>query len=159
MTTRSAQQARNTKIFVINAHTMQVDETTLFDHVSELAEETTSPRGVMHKLFIEEKNGIVYQQIGSNKIITESEYENLFEEDCEDYQYYGEAAIAWEVRQWEPNGRSRIIETYETEEEAKDEWYTRTYNYDFIPDDQRDTRYWNTREEAAQALQEMIDEQ
>lgn len=122
---QSAQQALNTKIFVINGHKMEVEETTLYDHVVESAEETTSPRGVMTKLFVQEN----------------------------------EEESTWEVRQWEPNGRSRVVDSYSTEEEARDEWYIRTYNYDFMPDDQRDTRYWANKEEADSALQEMIKEQ
>lgn len=120
--TLSAQQARNTVIFIFNNYTNKIEETTLYDHVIESAEETTSPRGVEHKMFIKEVEG-------------------------EENFYY-------ELREWMPNGKSRLLGTYDTEEAANDEWYTRTYNYDFMPDDQRDTMYWNTREEAEVALQE-----
>ena len=122
MYTQSAQQARNTKIFVINGHKMKVEETTLYDHVVESAEETTSPRGVMHKVFIQ----------------------------------HNEEEVTWELRRWQPNGHSALIDSYTSEEVANDEWYTRTYNFDFIEDDQRDTRYWIDREEADAALEEMI---
>ena len=122
MTTQSAQQARNTKVFVINNYSNEVEETTLYDHVIESAEETTSPRGVMTKLFVQEN----------------------------------EEESTWEVRHWEPNGRARVIEAYTCEEEATDEWYTRIYNSDFQPDDQRDTMYFNTREEAEAELKERM---
>lgn len=124
MTTQSAQQARNTKVFVINNYKNEVEETTLYDHVMESAEEATSPRGVEHKMFVKE--------------VDNSE------------------AIVFELRKWEANGRARTIDTYDTEAEAEDEKYTRTYNYDFLPDDQRDTMYFNTREEADAELKERI---
>src|ERR1043166_3489348 len=122
MTTLSAKQARNTKVFVINSYKNEVEETTLFDHVAESAEKTTSPRGVEHKVFVRQD----------------------------------EEAGTWELCRWEPNGSARVIDTYNTEEEANDEWYTRIYNCDFMPDDQRDTQYWNTPEEAEAELKERI---
>lgn len=123
MTTITTQQTRNTKVFVIN-YKNEVEETTLYDHVMESAEETTSPRGVMRKVFVEEVDN-------------------------------GET-IVFELRKWEANGRARTIDTYSTEEEAANELYTRTYRYDFMTDDQRDTMYWNTREEAEAELNERI---
>lgn len=127
MTKITAQQARDTKVFVINNYKNEVEETTLYDHVMESAEETTSPRGVMRKVFVEEVDN-------------------------------GES-IAYELRKWEAGGRARTIDTYLTEEEANDELYTRTYNYDFMTDDHRDTMYWNTREEADAELKERIKNQ
>lgn len=153
----SSTEARNTKIFVIENG--QVVETTLFDHVCESAEETTSPRGVMHKLFVEEKTGILYKCGDTGRTITELTYDELDEEAQGNFSIEGQGIIAWELRKWEANGRVRIIDTYETEQEANDEWYTRTYNYDFLPDDQRDTQYWNTREEAEAELEERKNEQ
>jgi hypothetical protein len=130
----SAQQARETKIFVIENE--EITETTLFDHVCESAEETTSPRGVMTKLFIQEKD----VEVKSDDID-------------------GHCVQKYDLRIWESNGCARVIDTYDTEEEAQDEWYTRTYNHDFLPDDQRDTMYWNTREEAEAELNERMQNQ
>lgn len=36
---------------------------------------------------------------------------------------------------WEVNGHERLIETFGTEEEAEQEWYNRTYEYDYINSD------------------------
>jgi hypothetical protein len=126
----SALEARNTKIFVIENG--EVVETTLFNHVIESAEETTSPRGVMHKMFIDEID--------------------VEEFDSED-QYVG-TTQRYILREWQANGRSRELDRFNSEEAANDEWYTRTYNYDFTPDDQRDTRYWFTRDEAEKEMNE-----
>ena len=68
---------------------------TLENRVRESAEETTSPRGVEPKLFV----------------------------DGTDLKY------------WMPNGRARLVDTYETEEEAHQEWLERTYEYDYLNHD------------------------
>ena len=163
MTTLSAQQARDTKVFVINWHNKPepiIEETTLFEHVCESAEKTTTPFGIGCKMFTREKMGSFYQKTGDvKKIITESAYEILFDEDREDYEYYGEGIVAWELCKWMPNGKAHVIDTYDTEEEANDEWYTRTYNCDFMPDDQRDTAYYSTEEEAKVELKERMNNQ
>lgn len=36
---------------------------------------------------------------------------------------------------WEVNGHERLIETFDTDEEAEQEWYNRTYEYDYINSD------------------------
>jgi hypothetical protein len=156
-TTLSAKKAQKTTIFVIENN--QVVETTMYDHVCESAEETTSPRGVMRKLFIKERSGIIYKHPETSAIIDELEYVDLDAEDQAQYEYEGETTIRWELRKWQANGRSVVVESYKTEEEANDEWYTYTYNYDYLPDDQRDTQYWNNREEAEAVVEERLNEQ
>lgn len=133
MSTTTAQQARDTKIFVINNYTNKTEETTLYDHVMESAEKTTSPRGVERKLFIKE----VDVEVKSEDID-------------------GHCVQKFSLRKWKANGHARIIDTYDTETEAQNELYTRTYNCDFLPDDQRDTMYYMTREEAEAELKERI---
>ena len=64
-----------------------IETDTLEHRVAMSAEETTSPRGVMSKLFTEGK----------------------------------------QLKYWMPNGRARIVDEYETEEEASQEWLERTY--------------------------------
>jgi len=154
MSTLTAQEARETAIFIINSN-QEIEETNLFDHVAESAEETTSPRGIMTKLFIEGLNGILYKSRAfDNEIITEREYDKLDEEFQEEYQPIGEAVIAWELREWMPNGKSILLETYDSEEDVDNEWFDRTYKFDFLLDDQRDTMYWYTIEEAEAGLAE-----
>jgi hypothetical protein len=158
-TTLSAQQAKETKIFVINWDNKPepiVEETTLFEHVCESAEETTSPRGIEHKLFIREVTGGIYQLDNSDKLIDQKEYDSLAGSVQEDYTYWGEGPIAFELCEWVSGGKVRIIDTYDNEEVANDELYTRTYNYDFMPDDQRDTSFYSTEEEAEAALEERL---
>lgn len=128
MTNQSAQQARNTKIFVIissrvnhsNAFVSQIYETTLYDHVMESAEHETSPRGVMTKMFIDEVDG------------------------------------SFLLRMW-MNGKIHECDSFDTREEAEHEFFSRTYKYDFLQDDTRDTEYWLTREQADKELQNRKD--
>jgi hypothetical protein len=120
--THSAQEARNTIVFVLN-YKGDIEQTNLYDHVVESAEKTTSPRGVMHKLFIEQDR----------------------END------------RWLLKLWGSRGQgpAQLVASFETKEEAENEWFTRTYNYDFMEDDQRDTNWYPTREEAERHVAEL----
>lgn len=67
----------------------------------------------------------------------------------------GETENVYELRLWGPNGHgTTLIDTFDTEEEAEDEAFNRTYTYDFLTDDQRDTWYSESREDAEQYLVE-----
>lgn len=118
----SAQQARDKKVFIINDKN-EVEETTLYDHVVESAEMTTSPRGIEYKLFVIEVEDVIDEE--------SNEHVNKFE-----------------LRKWRRDGRSDLIESFDTEADAQDEWFDRTYRFDFLPDDQRDTMYFETWEQA-----------
>lgn len=131
---QSVKEAKETIVFVLNFNG-EIEETTLYDHVTESAEKTTSPRGVMTKIFVEET--------------TVTEYNSDTEED--------EEKTVWAVKQWgfHGNGPAKVVATFETEEEASDDWYTRIYNFDFQADDQRDTSFFLTCAEAEQHLVEL----
>lgn len=133
MNTKSVKAAKETTIFVIN-YNGDVEETNLYDHVMESADKTTSPRGVMTRIFVEEAQ---LDQEG-NEVV--SDFTN-----------------AWVVKTWGVGGRgpSKIIANFETEEEARDDWFTRIYNFDFQQDDQRDTNYYSTRKEAEKHIAEL----
>ena len=79
--------------------------------------------------------------------LTEDEAEGL--PDCE---YIGNRS-RWEVRQWLSGGRSILVDTYDTEEDAEERlWDFRIYDFD--KDDQRDTAYYMTEAEAQIAWEE-----
>jgi hypothetical protein len=157
MSTITAQQARETKIFVIENEI--VEETTLFDHVCESAEEVTSPRGIMHKLFIDEKTGVIYRKIDTGIAIDEKSYNFLSDEEQSEYEYYGEDTIAWELCEWVAGQKRVVLATYDNKEDADNEWFNHTYNFDFLPDDQRDTAYWHTEDEAEAELDDRLSNQ
>lgn len=134
MYTQSVKEAKETIVFVLN-YKGEIEETTLYDHVTESAEKTTSPRGVMTKLFVEETT------------ITDYNYDKEQDED----------KTVWAVKMWgiHGSGPAKVVATFETEEQANDDWYTRTYNYDFQSDDQRDTSFFLTRAEIEQHIAEL----
>lgn len=52
------------------------------------------------------------------------------------------------------NNRLTHVQDFETKEEAKQDLFMRTYEYDFLPDDQRFTEYFDTEEEAMEFQKE-----
>lgn len=138
--TQSAQEARNTTIFFIQDGHVESD--TLFNFVTESAEEVTSPRGIWTKLFVEEMLAMV-DLPESHPDYAEGENEQ------------GEA-VKYGLFEWTGGHKKTLIQTYDTKEAAEDEWYTRIYNYDFMSDDQRDTMYYSSTEEAEKELSERV---
>ena len=65
----------------------------------------------------------------------------------------------FEVRRFGFRGNgSKVITTFETEEEAEDYVFNSVYDYDFYKDDQRDTQYFYTEEDAEECMIERISE-
>lgn len=125
MNPQSVKEAKETTVYVIN-YKGEVEKTNLYDHVMESADKTTSPRGVMTRIFVERHDDF-------------------------------EVKEAWAVKSWGTGGRgpAQIIDTFDNEEEARDDWFTRIYNFDFMQDDQRDTNYYSTRKEAEKHIAEL----
>lgn len=126
--------AKNTPIFVVENES--VIETNLFDFVMQSAEETTSPVGVMPKLHIRHED----YHCRYGKLNAVKNNERLFE------------VWLW----WSYGNGSHFIGEFETEAEAEDFIFNRIYDYDFMSDDQRNTQFFFTREEAMQDLVEMM---
>lgn len=55
---------------------------------------------------------------------------------------------------WDHFGKSKLIEMFDTYEEAEDELFNKTFVFDFMEDDQRDTRYWFQKYKAIEQLME-----
>lgn len=128
----TAQQARDLNIFVINYHG-DIVETSLYDHVTQSVEKITSPRGIWPKLFFEKHQWLDHSDIDGDKLIE-----------------------GFALKYWEHNGRARVVATYLTEEEAENDWFDRIYNFDFMEDDQRDTQFFATKEEAEQYIISLV---
>jgi hypothetical protein len=64
----------------------------------------------------------------------------------------------FELRYWQIGGRAKVIETFATEEEAEEEWFRRTYEYDFLQSNE-DNMYYSTEEEAEADIFETIADQ
>lgn len=152
MKNTTAQEAKNMAIFVIENG--EVEKTNLFDHVMASATEVTSPRGIWNKIFVEEVEIEKYRRLGTESSITEDEYNNLSEEEQENYESIG--VFNYAVKEWRQpyiNG-AKTIELFDTEEEADNECFRLHEAYDFAKDDQRDTQYWMTDAEAMSELEE-----
>jgi len=130
-----------------------IEEDNEFSFVMNYAEETTSPRGVEDKLHIREKNGSIYQLLSDKDVfITETEFEDLSNEDQDLYEYYGESVIAYEVWNWGTNGNNpHMVDSFETEEEAEDYIYDATYNYDY-QNSANYRQYFESKEDALDEL-------
>lgn len=121
----TANQAKNTTIYFVGTN-YEVVSDNLYDFVMASAEMTTSPRGVENKMFIEPLETLT----------SISPYEKV-------------DGWEFEVRMWQPGGRSRLVDTLETEEEADDFIFQRTEEFDFETDINRgDTSYFFTEYEA-----------
>lgn len=122
--------------FITEGFTIESDN--LYDFVMKSAEETTSPVGVMPKLHIRHED----YSCRYNKINDVNNSEGLYE-----------------VWIWGPSGSGQtLLDSFETEEEAEDYIFDRTYEYDFATDDQRDTTFYYTIEEAqSELIQRYVD--
>jgi hypothetical protein len=105
----------------------RVVETNLYDFIMASVDETTSPRGVEPRLHTRQEGRCLRNE--------------------NDFNYDENEPI--EVWTWGIRGNNpSLIDTVASFEEAEDFIFQRTYEYDFLPDDQRDTRFFYTEEEA-----------
>jgi len=140
----TAKQAQETEIFYIDSTykrgeliDFKIDSDNLYNFVMRSAEETTSPVGVMGKLHIRHEDYSCRYGLLNSVKNDESKYE---------------------VWKWESNSKGTFYEEFETEEEADDYVFDMVYNYDFAKDDQRNTCYYDSEQEAIEALIECIAE-
>ena len=70
-----------------------------------------------------------------------------------------EDEATYELWSWGALGNNPyFIDSFDTEEEAEEELFARTYEYDFMTDDQRDTSFFYTRDEAENVLKERLED-
>lgn len=122
--------------FITEGFTIESDD--LYNFVIKSTEETTSPVGVMSKLHIRHEDYSC--SYGKRNAVKNSE--GLFE-----------------VWSWGATGNGqRFIESFETEDQAEDFIFQHTFEYDFLTDDQRDTTFYYTIEEAqSELIQRCVD--
>jgi hypothetical protein len=139
----TAKEAQEAEVWVIE--NQRPVKTNLYDHVMASAEATTSPRGVENKLHIRE------HETPCNCVDDEGDHN----EDCKNC--YKGVQIEYCVYDWGFRGQyPRLIETFETEEEAANEIFERTEKYDFQNDVNRDTNYFYSQQEAERDICEGI---
>jgi hypothetical protein len=133
----TAQEAKNQTIYFVN-RSYEVKETNLYDFVMESAHETTTPRGVGRKLHIRDKERECACWDGEK---------DTFDPLCK--KCYKGTEFVYQVWTWGPNGnRQRFIIAFDTEEEAEDYIFNYIKDTDFDFDDQRNTMYHHTEQEA-----------
>ena len=166
-------EAQETKIFYIKNG--KIESTNLAYFVNESIDITTTPRGVSPRVFLEseifeidksdfDSEEEFLNEINSTQIYFADELRNaciddFFEikKDVFQLEYY--VISSWGVGGNNySSGKSHYSNVFLSEDKANDELFNRTYNYDFLPDDQRDTRYFYTEDEAFDALVEQISE-
>lgn len=64
--------------------------------------------------------------------------------------------VKYQVRLANSSGKSLLISEHETEDDARNDWFKRTHDYDFMPDDQRCTLYYDTLDEANAYILEAV---
>jgi hypothetical protein len=162
----TVKEARETTIYVIDHNNHKVVEETLLDFVMQSAEEVCSPRGVTnrifanqaHELFLHDKEDLMeFMESEGKYIYLTNEHRFLSESDFEEV---GEAFSCdlFTISDWGRTGNNyqKGTEMYLTKEEAEDVIFQRTYEFDFQKDDQRDIRFFDTKEEAENELIEML---
>jgi hypothetical protein len=153
MARMNLKESKETTVFAIDKD--GVYQVNLYDFIMESAEETTTPHGVDKIDYVRELLGDVYKHENGN-LINEYEYNLLEDEDKDNYSFFGEAPIKWELRKWIGHGSKSILSMdYDNEEDAQQALFEANI-YDFEKDDQRDTSYYLTEGEAKQAYIEII---
>lgn len=69
-----------------------------------------------------------------------------------------EADESWELRYWIRGGKSRLIDSFSNEDEADEEWFQRTYKYDYLEANESN-QYFDTYQEAEAEIIQLIAEQ
>ena len=125
---------------------LKVATSSFCDFVMESIDETTTPKGVAPRNFVEE--------------LTVEETEQVWYEDLIGYYELNEGENYYTLSSWGVGGNNYRKGTmyYSTEEAADLALFQSVYDYDFIPDDQRNTMYYESVEEAADALYETLAE-
>lgn len=166
-------EAQETKIFYIQNG--KIESINLADFISKSVDITTTPRGIAPRVFIEDKTFEIdkgdfdseeefLDKINSTQIYFADELRNACIDDFSEIhkdifqlKYY--VISSWGVGGNNySSGESHFSNVFLSEDKANDELFNRIYKYDFLPDDQRDTRYFYTEKEANDVLVEQISE-
>lgn len=126
----SKEEAKRINIYVVDD--TDIVETKLYDFVMLSVDETTSPVGVMPRIHVRHENFSCSYGLRNRVNNNEGNYE----------------VWTWGVKGNNPS----FIEEFETREEADNYIFQLVFKYDFISDDQRDTSYYFSVQEAESEL-------
>lgn len=136
-------EAQDTTVFVVEDN--EIEEVNLYDFIMESVDETTTPRGVAPRDFIEE---IEIKE--DDEYYLWDEFRHLTDEEKE------KGGVVYTISSWGASGNnySQGDRYYMDEEYAENEFFKGVWEYDFLPDDQRNTCYYESFEEAGEDLYE-----
>jgi len=161
-------EAKETKVFVIENN--EVVETTYYDHVMVSEDITTTPNGVGGRKFVEEvelsldKDDFDEEQNYLGNEIVPSFFKQRFNGKLNlghfDNNQFSYDAIYYCISTWGANGNRfksgrNGLDIFLKEEDAEDFLFEQVENYNFNKDDQRDTRYFHSEEEAFSELHDI----
>jgi hypothetical protein len=161
----TVEEAKATTIFVFSDYeNCEIVETTLYDHVMESVDETTTPHGVAPRDFIEEVEIELFGDDYDDKDDLERSIRRMdlsfmdtgrvtiddFDYDERRNTYYLKYYVisTWGVRGNNYKSGDRWGSQYSTEESASDHLFNQTYEYDFQNDCNRNTMYFDSEEAA-----------
>ena len=165
-------EAEKTNVFVINYDTNKIEKVNLAEFILESTDETTTPRGVGPRTFVEkieiqvERDDLLNdfdcdenedEQIKDNFSSSElffyldSGFTNLKDFDLVNGTYYLDI---YTISSWGVGGNNykKGTEYFLSEENADNELFQRVWKYDFEKDDQRNTMYYMDVEDAQDEL-------
>jgi len=136
--------AKKTSVFVIDGSSndeLTVKSVNLYDFVMESVDETTTPRGVAPRVHIRVNNRVEW----------------WLDDETTNTINGGEDIETIELWTWGATGSHPSFTgfAFETIEEAEDYLFDRIYNYDFDRDCSRNTCYYNSEDEAFEAIAEI----
>lgn len=177
----TVKEAKETTIFYINREELKIENDSLYNFVIESEDETTTPRGIGPRYFIQEiETGFDVDEAIEDTHLDVEDYDTYeeFKQDVlfekareiqsdlllnrflkiddfsfdEKNNYY--QLVYWTISTWGVAGNNykRGNDFYATEEEAEDALFDKTYEFDFNNDDQRDTSYFMSYEQAEKEL-------
>jgi hypothetical protein len=142
-------------IFIINGS--KIEEMTYGEYCREYGgDETTSPRGIATRMHIRSKDGDVYQNMGFKELISEPEYESLEEIERENYSFFGQTTVSWEIWSWGVGGNhpSFTGTSFDNEADADNE-IMEIFEYNAANKNDNALPYYSTQEEAIAVWAEM----
>ena len=135
-------------------HNGDIVEANYAEFVSESQSECTHHTGIIPKYSVEEITGDIYKDAAGEEI-AEDQYNDLSKEDQDECTYLGEGVVCYATVSRNSHQRGYSIDQkFDNEEDANNYWFSQIEKYDFAKDDQRDTSFYNTWEEAVQVLAE-----
>ena len=165
-------EAKKTNVFVINYDTNKIKKVNLAEFILESTDETTTPRGVGPRTFVEK----IEIQVEREDLLNDFDYDKSEDKQIDDNFSSSELSFylddhytslkdfnlvngtycldIFTISSWGVGGNNykKGTEYFFSEENADNELFQRVWKYDFEKDDQRNTMYYMDVEDAQDEL-------